>query len=76
MEWSQQDAFRLKIDNLKSWMFEDGTVVGQFASQGPLTFLAIDSAGHMVPMDQPRVGLEMFKRFIKGEQLSSDSVLL
>ena len=30
-----------------------GAVAGQVKSGGGLTFLAVEGAGHMVPMDQP-----------------------
>ena len=32
----------------------DGNTAGQVRSGGGLTFAAVNGAGHMVPMDQPR----------------------
>jgi len=37
---------------------------GTIKSYGPLTFLVISQAGHMVPMDQPEVSLQMIDAFI------------
>jgi serine carboxypeptidase-like clade 4 len=63
MQWNGQTSFVPKIDKLSKWTFE-GKSVGEFATEGPLTFLAVEEAGHMVPMDQPKVALEMVRRFI------------
>jgi serine carboxypeptidase-like clade 4 len=73
MKWDGQSDFSSKIANLKPWRV-NGAVAGEFASQGPLTFLAVDSAGHMVPMDQPRVALEMIKTFINNKPFESIAI--
>ncbi|EEF40747.1 Serine carboxypeptidase, putative [Ricinus communis] len=36
-------------------------------SYGPLAFLKVHDAGHMVPMDQPKAALEMLKRWTQGK---------
>ena len=41
--------------------------VGEFKHHGNFTFLRVYQAGHMVPMDQPEVSLEMFKKFLNKE---------
>lgn len=41
--------------------------VGLARSHGPLTFLQVYDAGHMVPSDQPEVALNMIGAFLKGE---------
>ncbi|KAK4492692.1 hypothetical protein RD792_003512 [Penstemon davidsonii] len=40
----------------------DGVKIGMSKSHGPLTFLKVHNAGHLVPMDQPKASLEMIKR--------------
>lgn len=45
----------------------DGEQAGVFRAAGPLTFLKVGGAGHMVPMDQPKHGLDMITRFIRDE---------
>ncbi|XP_038696161.1 serine carboxypeptidase-like [Tripterygium wilfordii] len=40
---------------------------GKLKNYGPLTFLEIYEAGHMVPMDQPEAALVMIERWTKGE---------
>ncbi|KFM23919.1 Serine carboxypeptidase-like 49 [Auxenochlorella protothecoides] len=45
----------------------DGEQAGVFRTAGPLTFLKVGGAGHMVPMDQPKHGLDMITRFIRDE---------
>lgn len=44
----------------------NGEAAGTMTSFGPLTFLKVHDAGHMVPMDQPKAALEMIKRFTHG----------
>ncbi|XP_047309390.1 serine carboxypeptidase-like [Impatiens glandulifera] len=44
----------------------DGDIKGELIKYGPLSFLKVLDAGHMVPMDQPKVALEMLDRWIKG----------
>ncbi|KAI5083732.1 hypothetical protein GOP47_0003475 [Adiantum capillus-veneris] len=51
----------------------DGEEAGTFSNYGPLTFLKVHNAGHMVPMDQPRASLEMIKRFTQGVPLEESS---
>ncbi|XP_020214530.1 serine carboxypeptidase-like [Cajanus cajan] len=72
MEWSGQQKFRTS-PTLK--FVVDGAEAGSLNSYGPLSFLKVHDAGHMVPMDQPKVALQMFKSWMKGnlEQTSSTS---
>ncbi|GAB4842925.1 Serine carboxypeptidase-like 48 [Ancistrocladus abbreviatus] len=63
MEWSGQKQFSAA----PTVSFQvDGKEAGQLKSHGPLTFLKVHDAGHMVPMDQPRASLEMLKRWTQG----------
>ncbi|KAE9600584.1 putative carboxypeptidase C [Lupinus albus] len=46
-------------------------------SHGPLTFLKVNEAGHMVPMDQPKAALQMLRSWTQGKltmTMSEDNV--
>lgn len=45
----------------------DGAEAGLQKVYGPLTFLRVHNAGHMVPMDQPKHSLEMLRRWMQGK---------
>ncbi|XXG75125.1 hypothetical protein AAC387_Pa07g3705 [Persea americana] len=63
MEWSGRTMF----DPVPMEPFSvDGEEAGQLKTYGPLSFLKVHDAGHMVPMDQPKASLEMLKRWTKG----------
>ncbi|KAE8732679.1 Serine carboxypeptidase 3 [Hibiscus syriacus] len=49
----------------------DGVEAGQLKSHGPLSFLKVHNAGHMVPMDQPKASLQMLQNWIQGKLTSS-----
>lgn len=64
MEWSGQKSFVASPE----LPFEvDGSEAGVLRSHGPLAFLKVHDAGHMVPMDQPKAALEMLKRWTQGK---------
>jgi len=42
---------------------------GLLRSAGPFSFLQIFNAGHMVPMDQPKIALDMLNQFLKSGSL-------
>ncbi|KAI3461386.1 hypothetical protein Pfo_018049 [Paulownia fortunei] len=66
MEWSGQKNFQ----SASSIPFVvDGVKSGLKKSYGPLTFLKVHNAGHMVPMDQPKASLEMLRRWMQGQPL-------
>ncbi|KAK3408065.1 hypothetical protein EUGRSUZ_J00374, partial [Eucalyptus grandis] len=44
-----------------------GAEAGMMKSHGPLTFLKVHNAGHMVPMDQPKAALQMLKSWMAGK---------
>jgi serine carboxypeptidase-like clade 4 len=69
MDWSGQIEYA-KAD----WKaFEvDGKEAGVFTGYGPLNFLKVHDAGHMVPMDQPKHALEMLYRWTRGSSLDRD----
>ncbi|KAK4440693.1 Serine carboxypeptidase-like 48 [Sesamum alatum] len=66
MTWSGQKDF-LSAPSVSFTV--DGAKAGEQKSHGPLTFLKVYNAGHMVPMDQPKASLEMLRRWIAGKPL-------
>ncbi|KAK7312599.1 hypothetical protein VNO77_36571 [Canavalia gladiata] len=63
MEWSGQKSFG--ASRTKSFVV-DGAEAGSLNSYGPLSFLKVSKAGHMVPMDQPKAALQMLKSWTAG----------
>ncbi|KAI4322314.1 hypothetical protein L6164_022021 [Bauhinia variegata] len=64
MEWSGQ----IEFGTSQTIPFTvDGAEAGQMRSHGPLTFIKVYEAGHMVPMDQPKAALEMLRRWMQGK---------
>ncbi|KAK4435970.1 Serine carboxypeptidase-like 49 [Sesamum alatum] len=61
MEWSGQKEF---VAASEVPFKVDGSEAGLLTSHGPLSFLKVHDAGHMVPMDQPKASLEMLKRWM------------
>ena len=66
LQWSQQDSFDAAEE--ERWQL-DGEIVGSIKEWGPLSFVKIFKAGHMVPMDQPAAALEMITSFTHGRPL-------
>ncbi|CAN1339467.1 Serine carboxypeptidase-like 49 [Linum perenne] len=64
MEWSGQKEF---VSSPELSFEVDGSEAGKLKTHGPLSFLKVHNAGHMVPMDQPKAALEMLKRWTRGE---------
>ncbi|CAM8970547.1 unnamed protein product [Rhodiola kirilowii] len=64
MEWSGQKDF--KVSPTVSFSV-DGKEAGQLKNHGPLTFLKVHDAGHMVPMDQPKASLQMLRAWMQGK---------
>ncbi|CAL1392286.1 unnamed protein product [Linum trigynum] len=63
MKWSGQEQF----DGASTVPFMVGsTKAGELKGYGPLHFLKVYNAGHMVPMDQPKVALEMLQSWMQG----------
>ncbi|XP_076902182.1 serine carboxypeptidase-like [Bidens hawaiensis] len=63
MEWSGQKEFVASPDIP---FVVDGSNAGSLKTYGPLAFLKVRDAGHMVPMDQPKAALSMLKRWTTG----------
>lgn len=63
MTWSGQKEFTASPEVPFT---VDDKEAGVLKSHGPLSFLKVHDAGHMVPMDQPKAALEMLKRWTEG----------
>ncbi|KAK7277270.1 hypothetical protein RIF29_18421 [Crotalaria pallida] len=63
MKWSGQKEF---VASPEVPFVVDGSEAGLLKNYGPLSFLKVHDAGHMVPMDQPKAALEMLKKWTKG----------
>ncbi|MED6220612.1 hypothetical protein PIB30_046374 [Stylosanthes scabra] len=64
MEWSGQKEFK----EAPAVQFKvNGEEAGSLSSHGPLTFLKVYKAGHLVPMDQPEAALDMLTRWMQGK---------
>ncbi|OAY38893.1 serine carboxypeptidase-like [Manihot esculenta] len=70
MEWSGQKDF---VASPEVPFEVDGSESGVLKSHGPLAFLKVHDAGHMVPMDQPKASLKMLKRWTRGELSESEA---
>ncbi|XP_075498932.1 serine carboxypeptidase-like [Primulina tabacum] len=64
MQWSGQEKY-LAASTVPFSV--DGAEAGLQKGYGPLTFLRVHNAGHMVPMDQPKHSLEMLRRWMQGK---------
>ena len=63
MKWSDQKDFQ--VAPTMPYLLDDKEA-GQLQSHGPLAFLKVHNAGHMVPMDQPKDALQMLKTSSRG----------
>jgi len=61
LEWEKSNEFKNK--SYAKWNL-NGKSVGEYKNVENLTFLRVYDAGHMVPMDQPEVALNMLSEFI------------
>ncbi|KAG2397536.1 Serine carboxypeptidase-like 48 [Vigna angularis] len=68
MNWSGLKAFRAS-PTLE--FVVDGAEAGTLNSYGPLSFLKVHEAGHLVPMDQPKAALQMLERWMGGKLMNS-----
>lgn len=70
IDWSGKQNFSMTPSKP---FIVDGEKAGVATSFGPLTFLKVHDAGHMVPMDQPKASLEMIRRFTQGSSWDVES---
>ncbi|KAM7278879.1 hypothetical protein ACFE04_006013 [Oxalis oulophora] len=73
MKWSGQKHFGA-AENVS--FVVDGSKAGVMRSYGPLTFLKVHNAGHMVPMDQPKAALQMISKWMQGTLTKSVKSIL
>ncbi|XP_047340252.1 serine carboxypeptidase-like, partial [Impatiens glandulifera] len=69
MNWSGKRQFNNK--DIVAYVV-DHAMKGDLKEYGPLTFLKVHDAGHMVPMDQPKVALKMLERWTQGTPMSRE----
>jgi serine carboxypeptidase-like clade 4 len=65
LRWAGQTAFNNA--NYTKWVVDGKHLAGYARSAKGLTFLKVEAAGHMVPMDQPASALDMLRRFLKNQ---------
>lgn len=68
VEYDGQAAFQAK--DLQPYTV-NGQEMGQFKTEGKLSFLRVYGAGHEVPYYQPEVALQVFEQTMKGQAISS-----
>jgi len=68
MEWPHKADFNSA--QFTNWTAA-GKVAGQVRSSNGFTFLKVYDAGHMVPMNQPAVALDMLNQFIHGNSFEA-----
>jgi len=68
LEWSGKAGFAAAKNTTYA---VDGADAGSFKSHKGLTFMKLASAGHLVPMDQPKVALDMVSKFLAGQPFES-----
>ncbi|UZJ54524.1 hypothetical protein CBS101457_003844 [Exobasidium rhododendri] len=66
MDWTDKAEFH-KSEQY-TWVV-DGKDAGTTQKGGGLTWATVEGAGHMVPLDKPKVALEMLTRFLDGDKL-------
>ena len=72
MEWSGKEDFTKKFSSPFVIDSESGWTGGEvIETDGRLSFVKVSQAGHMVPMDQPRVSRVMIKRFVNEEKIAT-----
>merc|ERR1712211_46983 len=63
LEWKGKDAFSRALDADYKL---NGRVAGRMRSAEGFHFMQVYDAGHLMPMDQPEVALDMVNKFITG----------
>lgn len=63
LHWQERVAF---ISKPRTPWKVDGSVAGMIRSAGRLTQVLVYGAGHLVPMDQPKVALALLNDFVRG----------
>ncbi|GIL67070.1 hypothetical protein Vafri_20506 [Volvox africanus] len=68
LEWEQSEGWPTVAS--EEWHVA-GAAAGTVRALGPLSFVRVYQAGHMVPMDQPQAALHMLTLFTRGKLLTS-----
>jgi carboxypeptidase C (cathepsin A) len=68
LPWSFGAEF--KVLRRTPWK-QEGAIVGYARTAQHLTQVLVLGAGHLVPMDQPKVALEMLDRFLAGRSFTA-----
>ncbi|CAL1366449.1 unnamed protein product [Linum trigynum] len=66
MKWSGQRNFQAAA-SVPFVVAGNSKSAGEVKSYGPLGFLKVYDAGHMVPMDQPKAALQMLEGWMQGK---------
>ncbi len=66
LQWDQWREWA-SAENV-TWATRNDDEAGVVTEVGPLTFLSVSGAGHMVPMDKGENALEMISTFINGQK--------
>lgn len=69
--WNGSAAWVLTEE--KEWI-SGGALAGYVRHSGPLTFVVVDEAGHLVPKDQPKIALDMLTTYTKGGSFESTPI--
>jgi cathepsin A (carboxypeptidase C) len=69
LKWQKSDEFNKK--DYSKWNVNEQPA-GEFKNVDNLTFLRVYEAGHMVPMDQPQIALEMLNQFVGNVPLQKN----
>jgi cathepsin A (carboxypeptidase C) len=64
LDWNSKDKFNAADEN--EWQV-DGKVVAKLRSADHFHFMQVYEAGHLMPMDAPKVALEMVNNFVAGK---------
>ena len=65
MEWSGQNGFYQS--NFNVWVYANGTNAGLQKNYNNFSFVIVNKAGHLSPMDQIDTTTEMVRRFVTGQ---------
>jgi len=71
MEWPHKDEFNQARDADYNM---NGKAVGKLRTSNGFHFMQIFQAGHMVPMDQPEVSLQMLDEFITDHLSTTEAI--
>ncbi|GFR42356.1 hypothetical protein Agub_g3051 [Astrephomene gubernaculifera] len=71
LEWDQSEQWP-SVEPVEWRVAAGEQPAGTVRQLGPLSFVRVYQAGHMVPMDQPRAALDLITRFTRGKTLAEE----